>query len=144
MHGMDAHTTPSIGTRESHVSRGAWLFPAVLFHLLAWLVAFGYLCFYVPRLRAVFEDVGVSLPQTAMAIIRLSGFVGVYWPVVAVFVAVVVIGVDSLIVFLTRSRTVRTMLLVMFLIPPIAWYVSCYVTMSQALAAIGDKLPYGG
>lgn len=140
---MDADCTTSTDAPETHLARGAWLLPAVLLHLLGWLTAFGYLYFLVPRQRAIFEDFGVAVPQAAMAVIRLSAFVGVYWPVIAVLVAGVVIGVDCLIVFLTRSRMVRVTLLLLFLVPPISWLVSCHFTMSQALAPLVEQLHKG-
>jgi type II secretory pathway component PulF len=143
MHGMDAESTHSTDAPETRLARAAWLLAAVLFHVLAWLVAFGYLYFLVPRQRAIFEDFGVAAPQAAMAVIRLSGLVGVYWPALAMLVAVVVIGVDCLIVLLTRSRVVRVTLLLLFLVPPIGWLVSCHLTMSQALAPLAEQLREG-
>jgi hypothetical protein len=78
-----------------------------------------------------------------MAVIRLSGFVGVYWPAIAVLVVIIVIGVDCLIVFLTRSRVVRVSLLLLFLVPPVGWLVSCHVAMSQALAPLVEQSQKG-
>jgi type II secretory pathway component PulF len=143
MHGMDPDSTISTDARETHLARAAWLLAAVLLHLLAWLVAWGYLYFLVPRQRAIFEDFGVAAPQSAMAVIRLSGFVGVYWPAIAMLVAAAVIGVDCLIVVLTRSRVVRVTLLLLFLVPPIGWLVSCHLPMSQALAPLAEQLREG-
>lgn len=143
MHGMDAESTTFTDARETHLARAAWLLAAVLLHLLAWLVAWGYLYFLIPRQRAIFEDFGVAPPQAAMAVIRLSGFVGVYWPVMAVLVAIIVIGVDCLIVLLTRSRVVRISLLLLFLVPPVGWLVSRHVAMSQALAPLVEQSQKG-
>jgi type II secretory pathway component PulF len=143
MHGMDPDSAISTDARETHLARAAWLLAAVLVHMLAWLVAWGYLYFLIPRQRVIFEDFGVAPPQAAMAVIRLSGFVGVYWPVMAVLVAIIVIGVDYLIVLLTRSRAVRVTLLLVFLVPPIGWLVSCHFAMSQALAPLMEQLHEG-
>jgi type II secretory pathway component PulF len=143
MHVMDAESTTSTDAPETHLARATWLLPAVLLHLLAWLMAWGYLYFLVPQQRAMFEDFGIAAPEAAMAVIRLSGFVGVYWPVIAVLVAVVVIGVDCVIVFLTRSRVARVTLLLLFLVPPIGWLVSCHLTMSQAIAPLVELLHEG-
>lgn len=143
MHDMDEDDTTSTDARESKLSRAAWLLPAVLLHLLAWLIVFGYLNVYVPRLKAIFADYGVDLPQAAMAVIQISDLVVECWPVMAILMVLVVIGVDCLIVLLTRSRAVRATLLLLFLIPPIGWLVSCHVAVSRALAPIADKLHEG-
>jgi type II secretory pathway component PulF len=143
MHGMDPDSTTSTDAPETRLARAVWLLSAVLLHLLAWFVAWGYLYSLIPRQRAMFEDFGVAAPEAAMAVIRLSGFVGVYWPAIAMLVAVVVIGVDCLIVLLTHSRVVRVTLLLLFLVPPIGWLVSCHLTMSQALAPLAEQLREG-
>jgi type II secretory pathway component PulF len=143
MFDMHGDTTTSHKARETHLARAGWLLPAVLLHLLAWLIVFGYLNFYVPRLRVTFEDYGVHLPQAAKAVIGVSSLVVEYGLPMAFLALLLVIGVDGLIVFLTRSRVVRSTLLFLFLIPPIGWLASCHFAMSQALAPIVEKLREG-
>jgi len=141
---MDTDSTTSAAeVQPSCVAKAIWLVPAVLLHLLAWLVAFGYVYFLVPRYEARLNDYGAPVSQDTLLVISVSDLLYEVWPVAVVTVVVFVIGVDCLIVFLTQSRAVRTTLLLLFLILPIAWYVSCYVTMSHALAPL-TEIPYGG
>jgi type II secretory pathway component PulF len=125
---------------EPPESTATWLCIAAGIHLLLWGVLFWYLCAYVPRQAATFQDFGVPVSAASLVVISLSDFIAAYWYVAAPLVLIIVVGVDYLIVSLFRSPVVRATLIALLVVPPIGLVARWNLVLLRDLSGLMEPL----
>jgi hypothetical protein len=121
-------------------STAAWLCISAGVHLLLWGVVFWFLCAYVPRQKATFDDFGVPVSPATASVLKASDLTKGYVYLVAPLVAVMVIGIDYLIVSLIRSPVLRATLIALLVIPPIGLVTWWNLVLLRDLSGLMEQL----
>lgn len=74
--------------------RGAMVYPGIIFLVIIAVLAF-MLVAVVPEVRKLYEDMGKVLPGITQALVRISDFFSNQWWVVAIILAILVVGVRA-------------------------------------------------
>jgi hypothetical protein len=111
----------------------AWWIAVSAVHLLLWVMFLGYLVFYVPRQKQIFDDFSVALPKAAILVISLSDLILQTWYLLPPLLLIFVVGVNAIIVALARTPGWRIGLFSFLALIPLGWLLSCHVILSIPL-----------
>ncbi len=116
----------------------ALTYPAVLITVAIFAVTF-LLTFVIPRLEAVFKDLGAALPAPTQALLAISGFVVHRWWVIALIIVGVVVAFRSWVSTIPGRRTFDALRLNL----PLAGMLTRKMVMARFARTLGTLLAGG-